>query len=275
MSSENWGNVLQQALLAASRGRGVLMKYLGRLEKVEHKFQAGLVSEADRESEKAIFDFLRKEFYQAEFLGEESSVGKTKVQEPTTEGQGRWIVDPLDGTTNYIHQLPVFCISIAYEFSGCVQVAVVDVPMMEEVYTAIRGQGAYLNGKRLKVSEAKTIQDAFLATGFAYDLENCLDEQLGIFSKLVREAQAIRRLGAAAYDLCLVARGVFDGYWERGLQPWDSAAGALIVREAGGVVQTYRGQDYDPYKNSIVAGNKTMVELLTKSMSGLIYPSAH
>jgi myo-inositol-1(or 4)-monophosphatase len=246
------------------------MKYIGRLQKIEHKFQAGLVSEADKESEKAIFDFLRKNFPDDEFLGEESAVGQTKVVSPAGPGKGRWIVDPLDGTTNYIHQFPIFCISIGYEYNGKSQLAVVDVPMLNEVYTAIRGQGAFVNGRRLQVSNTEKLTDAFVATGFNHEKELQLQEQLRVFSKLVRETRAVRRAGAAAYDLCQVARGVFDGYWEKNIQAWDAAAGILLVEEAGGKITTYRGKEYSPYKNSIIAGNPRITELLCEAMRDVI-----
>ena len=266
----NWNDALYKAILAARLGREVLMKYIGRLENIEHKFQAGLVSEADKESEKIIFESLRKNFPNDEFLGEESAAGQTKVESPVASGRGRWIVDPLDGTTNYIHQLPIFCVSIGYEFAGKMQLAVIDVPMLGEVYTAIRGQGAFVNGKRLQVNNNEKMQDSFLATGFNHEHESRLQEQLKIFSKIVRECRAVRRAGAAAYDLALVARGVFDGYWERGIQPWDAAAGLLLVEEAGGKLITYRGNDYTPYKNSVIAGNEKMVKLISHSMKELL-----
>ncbi len=266
----DWNDALYKAILAARLGREVLFKYIGRLQNIEHKFQAGLVSEADKESEKIIFESLRKNFPNDEFLGEESAVGQTKVETPVVQGKGRWIVDPLDGTTNYIHQLPVFCISIGYEVSGKTQLAVIDVPMMGEVYTAIRGQGAFVNGRRLQVSKTSELKDAFLATGFNNENEPRLQEQLKIFGKIVRESRGVRRAGAAAYDLAMVARGVFDGYWERGIQPWDASAGILLVEEAGGKVSTYRGCEYNPYKNSIIAGNGKINELLVQSMKDLI-----
>jgi len=266
----DWNDALYKAILAARLGRGILMKYIGRLEKIEHKFQAGLVSEADKESEQIIFETLRKNFPNDEFLGEESSVGQTKVQSPVQGKKGRWIVDPLDGTTNYIHQLPIFCISIGYEYAGQTQLAVIDVPMLGEVYTAIRGQGAFVNGRPLKVSLTEHLKDAFLATGFNNEFESRLQEQIKVFGKVIRETRAIRRAGAAAYDLCMVARGVFDGYWERGIQPWDSSAGILLVEEAGGKVVTYRGKKYDPYKNSIVAGNPKIVDQLLATISSEI-----
>lgn len=260
-----WGDALYKGILAARLGRQVLLKYSGRLEHVEKKFQAGLVSEADKESEKAIFDFLRKNFPNDEFVGEESTTDLTKVQGPA-DGKGRWIVDPLDGTTNYIHQYPVYAVSIGYEVNGQIQVAVIDVPAFGEVYTAVRGCGAYLNGQPIRVSATEKLEDAFLATGFFTEIESNLSEQLRLFEKVVRQCRGIRRAGAAAYDLCMVARGVFDGYWEKGLKPWDSAAGLLLVEEAGGVMKTYRGDKYTPYKNSMVAGNPKICDEIIKAI---------
>lgn len=248
-------------------GREVLLKYIGNLQHISEKFQAGLVSEADKESEKVISDYLRKNFPSIEFLGEESSYEGAKVQLSSAGSAGRWILDPLDGTTNYIHQFPIFCISLALEINGEIQVAVIDCPKMGETYTAIRGQGAYMNGKKLQISSASGLKDALLATGFVAEKQKVIEEQLRIFSDVVYKCRGVRRPGAAAYDLALVARGVFDGFWERNLQPWDSAAGLLLVEEAGGKVVTYRGKQYNPYKNSIIAGNAKVVDELKQALA--------
>ena len=249
---------------SVSLGREVLLNYFGNLEHVEEKFQAGLVSEADKESERVIAEHLKKKFPEFEFLGEETFAAMnapgSKVEAVPATKIGRWIVDPLDGTTNYIHRFPIFCISLGLEIDGKIQLAVIDVPMLNETYTAIRGQGAFVNGRRLKVGTASSLDKAFLATGFVAEHEHIIAEQLKIFGEMVRECRGVRRPGAAAYDLAQVARGVFDGYWERNIQPWDAAAGILLVEEAGGVVETYRGEKYHPYKNSIVAGNAAVVK---------------
>jgi myo-inositol-1(or 4)-monophosphatase len=268
MKNHQWDAALYKAIKAARLGREVLMHYFGRLEHIEEKFQAGLVSEADKESEKAIFDYLRKNFPEDEFVGEESTQDSTKI--PPAKTKGRWIVDPLDGTTNYIHRFPIFCVSIGYEYMGKIQLAVIDVPMLGEVYTAIRGQGAYVNGRKIQVSQTKTIKDSLLATGFFGDNEAQLQEQLKIFPQITRECRGVRRAGAAAYDLAQVARGVFDGYWEKGIKAWDSAAGILLVEEAGGKVCTYRGAPYDPYKKSIIATNSYLSSILVESFKGKI-----
>lgn len=258
---------LTAAIKAARAGREVLLSYLGRLEKVEEKFQQGLVSEADKESEKIIFDVLRKNFPTDQFLGEESTQDLSNLK--AVKGR-RWVVDPLDGTTNYIHRFPVFCVSIALELDGYAKVAVIDVPLLGEVYTAVEGGGARLNGQLMTVSSTEKVKDSLLATGFFGDNEPVLTEQLRVFSKIVRKCRGIRRAGAAAYDLCMVARGVFDAYWERGLKPWDSAAGLLLVKEAGGVVTTYRGKEYSSYGKTILAGNAQVHAELLKEFEDVI-----
>jgi myo-inositol-1(or 4)-monophosphatase len=253
---------LRVGLKACRLGREVLLKYIGNLQQVSEKFQAGLVSEADKESEKVISDHLRKNFPGIEFLGEESSFEGSKVQWSPAGPQGRWILDPLDGTTNYVHQFPIFCISLGLEINGEIQVAVIDCPRMGETYTAIRGKGAYVNGQPLRVSRTEYLKDALLATGFVAEKKDVIDEQLKIFSDIVHKCRGVRRPGAAAYDLALVARGVFDGFWERNLQPWDSAAGILLIEEAGGKSVTYKGNKYHPYMNTIIAGNPKVVDAL-------------
>lgn len=267
VKSMNWEQVLGTAIKAVSLGREVLLNYFGNLEHVEEKIQAGLVSEADKESERVIAEHLKKNFPEIEFLGEESAYASgAKVQTPAGS-QGRWILDPLDGTTNYVHRFPIFCISLGLEINGQMQIAVIDVPMLKETYTAIRGKGAYVNGRPLRISKETELKSALLATGFVAEHEHVISEQLKIFENIVRKCRGVRRPGAAAYDLAQVARGVFDGYWERNIQPWDAAAGILLVEEAGGVVQTYRGDKYTPYKNSIIAGNAGIVKELQKELA--------
>lgn len=275
-SSEKKQLALYKAIKAAQLGRKILNHYFGRLEHVEEKYQAGLVSEADRESERVIFEFLRNNFPGDEFLGEESTaLNNTNISgylPMNTPGKGRWIVDPLDGTTNYIHRFPIFCISIGYEMDGEIQLAVIDAPQVGEVYTAIRGQGAFINGRPIRVSDSQKIGDALLSTGFFGENHSVLEEQLKMFSELVRRCRGIRRPGAAAYDLCMVARGVFDAFWERNLKPWDCAAGSLLVREAGGQVISFRSKEYHPYMNSCLAGNNHIVPVIQKFLEPHLRP---
>lgn len=241
------------AIKACRIGREVLLNYFGNLENIEAKFQAGLVSEADREAERVIKNYLLEKFPQTEFLGEESSYGKDVNFKASEAKAGRWILDPLDGTTNYIHRFPVFCISLGFEHEGEIKVAVIDVPLMNETYTAIKGKGAFLNGRSISVSKSDQLKDCLLATGFFADKPEILNQQLKIFEDLVRVTRGIRRPGAAAYDLCMVARGSFDGFWEKGLSPWDVAAGKLLVQEAGGIVTNFKGGDYSVYESDILA----------------------
>ncbi len=242
---------LKAAFEAADRGREILIKYFGHLSRISHKERAGLVSEADIESEKAIAAVLKKHFPQSRFLGEESGLD----QKPSPEEQ-LWIVDPLDGTTNYVHELPIFCISIGLKIGTELEVAVVDVPLLDTRYYATKGGGAFANNKRLKVAERTTLADSLLATGFNVHASEDLKKQLEVFAHFIFKTRGIRRAGAAAYDLCLVAQGSFDGFWEKNLSPWDTAAGTLLVREAGGIVTNYAGEKYDPNMDDIIAGTK-------------------
>lgn len=257
---------LHVVIQAARRGREILLRYLGRLAQVEEKLAAGLVSEADRESELEIKKFLKGHFPEIDFLGEEEAYLGGQV-DYKAKSRARWIVDPLDGTTNYIHQFNVFCISIGLEVDGEIVLAVVDVPMMNETYTAIKGKGAWVNGRPLKISSATEISQALLATGFVNDDQQILETQLQIMNRIVRKARGIRRPGAAAYDLCLVARGVFDGFWEKGIRPWDTAGGLLLVQEAGGVVLNYQGQPYRVEDNNIIAANPILAKKLFEEIS--------
>ncbi len=242
---------LTAAQLAARKGAEVLLHYYGQLKNVTEKFQAGLVSEADVESEKVIRAELLKAV-PAQFLGEESSQLKSRTW---SEGGNWWIVDPLDGTTNYVHGFPIFCISIGLMWEGEIVLGLVDVPKIGATYWAVKGKGAFVNGKKIHVSDRATVRNSLLATGFYRDDQVALKEQLAIFNKLVYEARGIRRAGAAAYDLCLVAEGVFDAFWEKHLMPWDTAAGILMVREAGGRVTDYTGQEFNFSYDSVMASN--------------------
>lgn len=268
----NLEECLEKTIEASHKGREVLLKHLGKLKNVQHKHKAGLVSEADQESENVIKKHLADAYPWISFLGEESSFAKEQNDRHFEKNKYQWIVDPLDGTTNYVHSFPVFCVSIGLELEGEIVLAVVDVPILGETYTAIKGHGAFVNGQKMSVSNSTHIKDALLATGFSADYEDALEEQLQIFAKLVRLSRGVRRPGAAAYDLCQVARGVFDGFWERNLKPWDSAAGILLVKEAGGTVATYRGNSYSPFSNAIVAGNRYITESIIENIKDCLLP---
>lgn len=261
---DDWRAALSTAIRASRKGREILLSHIGRLRHVEKKFQAGLVSEADKGSERAIIEVLKREYPRSEVLGEESDAAGIKVRSGKGGPEGRWILDPLDGTTNYIHRFPIFCISLALEVDGVLRVAVIDVPMLGETYTAIKGEGAFVNGRKLSVSANARIEDSLLATGFFAEDKVALQEQLGLFAKIVFDARGVRRAGAAAYDMAQVAAGVFDGFWEKNLKPWDVAAGQLLIEEAGGVVTTYDGSPHDPYSGNLICGNRAIAAEISR-----------
>ncbi len=249
----------EAALGAVKIGRACLLGYFGKISQIETKDKAGLVSEADRTSEMLIQKELARLCPDVDFLGEETSFNENQT-EFQASNKARWILDPLDGTTNFIHQFPIYCISLALEVNKKIEIAIIDVPMLDQTWTAIRGEGAFCNGKKISVSSTDKFSNALLATGFfAEDPEN-LEQQIRIFSHFVRQTRGIRRAGAAAYDLALVSSGVFDLFWEKNLKPWDTAAGQLLVEEAGGVVRTYEGGLYNPFEKTIIAGNPVLVE---------------
>jgi myo-inositol-1(or 4)-monophosphatase len=265
MNDLDLNQALNTALKACRLGRQVLLDYFGQLKKVQEKAHAGLVSEADIESEKVIAAELARGLPGVGVLGEEAAFAN---QEETVQST-MWVVDPLDGTTNYVHGFPIFCISIGLQWKGELAVGVVDVPMLNKTYTCAKGQGAFVNGERIVTSRRKELKESLLATGFIPDNVVALKEQIRIFSDLVFEARGIRRAGAAAYDLCLVAEGVFDAFWEKNLKPWDTAAGCLMVREAGGVSWTYSGAEYKLGNDSLLSGNRNITPLISQRISAL------
>jgi myo-inositol-1(or 4)-monophosphatase len=203
-----------------------------RAFKVEKKGIIDLVTDVDLEVERMCRDVLGARFPSHGILAEEMGV---HGESPGDHGHC-WIFDPIDGTTNYAHGLPIFCAALGLEVDGRIEVAAVYDPTRRELFTAERGQGAYFNGVRMKVSDAASLVDAMLVTGFPYDVHQNPDDILGLFGAFVTRARAVRRLGSAALDLAYVAAGRMDGFWEDGLRPWDVAASSLLVEEAGGVV---------------------------------------
>lgn len=218
---------------------------------IEKKGEIDLVTEVDLECERMCRAVLAERFPGHDVLAEELSSGPA---EPAAAPY-RWVFDPLDGTTNYAHGLPVFCASLALEINGETEVGAIFDPTRRELFTAERGVGAFLNGTRLQVSHASSLLNALLVTGFPYDVHQQLQRLLETFGAFLGRARAVRRLGSAALDLCYVAAGRFDGFWEQRLKPWDVAAGALIVREAGGQVSGMDGSRFDPVAGHLVASN--------------------
>ena len=221
--------------LAAEAG-SLLTDYLGRKLVVSKKGRINLVTEADLKSEELLVSKIFERFPHHSILAEET--GARQVGEKASEF--RWIVDPLDGTTNFAHGYPFFCVSIALEIDGRLEVGVVYNPTAGELFTAVADEGARLNGHSIQVSSEVSLGESLVCTGFAYDRDQIL-KNLKLFHEFMLKTRAVRRDGSAALDLCYVAAGRFEGFWELGLNPWDVAAGALIVAEAGGRVSRFDG----------------------------------
>jgi myo-inositol-1(or 4)-monophosphatase len=219
--------------------------------RIDKKGDIDLVTEVDFECERMFRDVIAERFPDHDVLAEELSADGS---EPTGSSH-RWVFDPLDGTTNYAHGLPIYCASLALEVHGRATVGAIFDPTRHELFTAELGQGAFLNGTPLHVSVTTHLLDALLVTGFPYDVHAHTSELVQLFGAFLGCARAVRRLGSAALDLCYVAAGRFDGFWERHLKPWDVAAGALIVSEAGGRVTGMDGSPFDPAAAHIIASN--------------------
>ena len=249
--SNQYKEILDTDVEAAKKAGSFLKDGIGNAKNLEFKGAIDIVTEMDLGAEEIVVATIKERFPEDAILAEESGL---------EEGKGRgvdglWIIDPLDGTTNYAHGFPVFNVSIAFERAGEVIVGVVYDPMRGELFTAVKGEGAYLNGKKLSVSATSELDKSLLATGFPYDIRTSRRNNLNNFSNLAVRVQAIRRAGAAALDLAYVACGRFDGFWELKLKPWDLGAGALIVEEAGGRVTGFDGSPLSIYDGDIVVSN--------------------
>src|ERR671932_547821 len=247
---------LEVAITATKAAGEVLRGGFGQNQNIRYKGEVDLVTEADEKAEQKIKEVLQEAFPTYGILTEES--GRLEG-----EGEVYWIVDPLDGTTNYAHELPIFATSIALQREGEVVLGVVHDPMAEETYTAKRRGGATLNGQTIKTSGTEELIRALLATGFPYDRQD-MQPTLDLFGRFAVLSQSMRRLGSAALDLCYVAAGRLDGYYERGVWPWDIAAGALILEESGGKVTDYLGGKLNLEGREIVASNGALHPAMTK-----------
>jgi myo-inositol-1(or 4)-monophosphatase len=241
--------VILEFLIPAVREVGTfLLQRLGNAESIEFKGRANLVTEMDRRSEDRLIRAIRARHPDHAILSEEAGAL------PGGPGQPEWILDPLDGTTNYVHGLPYFCVALALRAGSQLQAGLVYAPYVDELYSAERGQGAFMNGRPLHVSATATLDDALLATGFPGDLSRAPDTNIEHFLALMPKTRAIRRLGSASLDLCNVAAGRLDGFWQATLPVWDVAPGAIIVEEAGGRVSDFAGHA-GVYEGSTVATN--------------------
>lgn len=255
-------SLLEVAVHAAREAGDIQRHWLRKDKGIELKGEINLVTEVDRRCEARIIAIIREDFPQHNILTEESLL-------PALASPYRWIVDPLDGTTNYAHGYPCFSTSIALELEGEVIVGAIYDPLLEELFTAQREKGAFLNGERISVSATRRLTDSLICTGFPYDIRENPNNNLDHFNTLIMEARAIRRDGSAALDLCYVAAGRFDGFWELRLNPWDMAAGKLLVEEAGGAVTDFLGGSLNIDGTEILATNgkihEEMIRVLQKT----------
>lgn len=248
--------VAQQAALSAG---AYLNEHFGTDPGIAYKGAIDMVTAKDKESQEIIYKIINDNFPGHSILGEED------LNEENDKDLV-WLIDPIDGTTNYARSLPAFCVSIALIKEGKTEVGVVYAPLLDEMFHAVRGGGAFLNKKPVRVSPEKDLGKALLATGFPYDRRESPQNNVDNFNKFIVRALGIRRMGSAAIDLCYTAAGRFDGFWEMKLQPWDTAAGLLMVQEAGGVVTDFSGKPFDPFMKECLAANhhihKKMLEVL-------------
>jgi myo-inositol-1(or 4)-monophosphatase len=253
--------LLNIAVRAARRAGEIIVRSLNRLESltITSKGRNDFVTEVDRVAEQEIIGTIRRHYPHHAFLAEESG--------RSGESETLWIIDPLDGTTNFLHGFPVFAVSIACQIKGRMEHAVVYDPMRQELFTASRGAGAHVDNHRMRVSKARTLEGALIATGFPYRANTrYLDAYLGMLRAVALEVAGVRRPGAAALDLAYVAAGRVDAFWEIGLSPWDTAAGTLLIQEAGGRIGTLTGAQY-VQQGHIVAGTPKVYTALLELLA--------
>lgn len=240
---------LQTAIDSVRRAGDLQKRAFGGTFRIDKKGSIDLVTEVDVAVEQMIRALIAERHPGHDVLGEEMG-GPREATSPYC-----WICDPIDGTTNFAHGLPIFCSTVALEVHGVVEVGAVYDPMRDELFTAERGKGAFLNGSRLRVSKAATLIDALLVTGFPYSVQAKLDQMVALLGRFLARSRAVRRLGSAALDLCYVAAGRLDGFWEEGLNAWDIAAGVLLVEEAGGRITDLDGGPFALRSGRILASN--------------------
>jgi myo-inositol-1(or 4)-monophosphatase len=242
--------MLKQTLINATKAGAEQLTHFFHGDFIVHNKEGinNLVTEADHAAEKAIFEVIKKEFHDHYILSEEAG-------EMAQDSNYKWIIDPIDGTVNFANGIPICCVSIGIEKDGKMIMGAVYNPLMNEFFFAERGQGAFLNDKPIHVSEQSELIKACMVTGFPYTYLDMANGPLQVFERFIRKGIPVRRLGSAAIDLCWVAAGRFDGFYEHKLNAWDSAAGFLLVEEAGGKVTDFKGDHYSPYQPHIVATN--------------------
>ena len=258
--TEDAQTILEWAIdWAMQAGRVQMQKFRTRHLGMETKSSVhDVVTEVDKECEQLLIERISQAYPSHSILAEESGLHRNAGSD------WEWVVDPLDGTNNYSQGLPIFCVSIGVQYKGETVAGVVYVPKLDELYTAVRGNGAQLNGRQIHISHKNDLDECVVATGFPYDKGSVstADNNLDNVCRMLPHLRGLRRMGSAAYDLCCVASGTLDAYWELNLKPWDACAGSLIVSEAGGVVKPFR----DDRNISIIAGNETLVEQIRQKI---------
>ncbi|MEW9898484.1 inositol monophosphatase family protein [Chitinivorax sp. PXF-14] len=252
--------MLNIAVKAARRAGSIINRASNNLDvlRVERKGQSDFVSEVDRAAEQAIVEVLLEAYPNHAILAEEGGA--------TGDSEFQWIIDPLDGTTNFLHGFPQYAISIALQHNGVLTQGVIFDPVHNDLFTATRGSGAFLNDRRIRVGKRIQLSDALIGTGFPYSDFTHLDSYLAMFKDLLQKTAGLRRPGAAALDLAYVACGRFDGFWELGLKPWDVAAGALLVQEAGGLVSDLGGNEGYLESGNLIAGSPKIFGQLLQAL---------
>lgn len=256
--------MLKETLINATEAGAAVLKHFfsSKTLKISNKEGVNnLVTEADHAAEKAIIDTIRAQFPDHFLLTEES--GELK-----SNSEYKWIVDPIDGTVNYAHNIPICCVSIGLEHRGTIIMGAVYNPLLDEFFLAEKGKGATLNGEPIQVTTKNRVIESCIVTGFPYTYLDMPNGPLEVFDRFIRKGVPVRRLGSAAIDLCWVAAGRFDGFYEHKLNPWDSAAGFLMVEEAGGKVTDFTGKDYSLYQPQIIATNGIIHEEIIGWISG-------
>ena len=256
--------VVQTGRQAALAAGAVLRQNYYKPHQITMKGVIDPVTESDLQSQEMIIALIRQRFPEHGFLAEET-LGEA-APPPSGDSPYRWIIDPLDGTVNFAHGFPMFCVSIAFEAEGRIEYGVVYDPLRDELFEARAGRGATLNGRSIKVSKTRRLDRALLATGFPYDIRERLPQTLARMGRFLGICQGLRRAGSAALDMCYVACGRFDGFYEENLKPWDTAAGLLIITEAGGKVTTFSGGRYELTSSNIVASNKLLHQRLLAAL---------
>ncbi|MDH4320971.1 MAG: inositol monophosphatase [Desulfobulbaceae bacterium] len=251
---------------AALEAGAILRDLYGKPHQINHKGAIDLVTEADVAAEQAIIAHLNAAFPDVGFLAEESSAPPTAM--PTTPC---WIIDPLDGTTNFAHHFPWFATSIGYAEGGEIKAGAIYQPLLDELFLAGRGCGAWLNQKRIRVSQTAELRQSLLATGFPYNIKEKIDEVMDALTSILPRTQGVRRAGAAAMDMAYVACGRLDGFWEINLKPWDTAAGLLLIEEAGGRVSDFRDNPFSPIDNEILVSNALLHGQLAAILTDITY----